>query len=84
MIIDIYSVKDVKAGRFLGLNLFPGRPVAIRAFGSAVNSKEGGNLLSDFPEDAQIYKLGEFNDESGEISYAEEFIMNATELKRGE
>ena len=80
MKIELYSVKDVKANRFTGVVMFPSEAVAIRAFTTAVNQGDSGTLLKEYPEDAQIFRVGTFDDESGVITGETVFIKNATEL----
>ena len=77
----LYSVKDNVAGRFLAPNLFPSDLVMKRAVGSAVNGS-AGTLLADYPGDCAIYKVGEFDDETGKIELGDpEFLFNAIDLK---
>lgn len=80
MKIELYSVKDVKANRFTGVVMFPSEAVALRAFTTAVNQGDSGTLLKEYPEDAQIFRVGTFDDESGVVSGETVFIKNATEL----
>lgn len=77
----LYSVKDIKADRFNGPIMFPNEAMARRAFASAVNSDHPG-LLSDYPEDAQIFCVGSFDDHSGEIVPQNIFVCTALDLKR--
>lgn len=81
--MNIYSVKDIKADRYQGLVLFPNDDMAKRAFTQAVNSPDSHGLLSEFPEDVQIYRFGTFDDHSGIIEYKSEFLWNGSDLKRG-
>lgn len=68
MILNVYSVFDSKLASF-------GRPwyemtdaSAIRVFSDAVNDNSNpANQWYKHPEDFSLYKLGVFNDESGEI-----------------
>lgn len=77
--LNLYSVRDVKANRFSGVIAFPNDEMAHRAFKSAVNTKNGG-LLSEFPEDAQIHRLGKFDDEKGVLYPDQEFLWNGTDF----
>lgn len=83
MILHVFSVKDEKAGCFVGgLQLFPNESVALRAFTAAVNDRNGQNLLSVFPEDSSIFKIGTFDDQSGVFTPKLEFFKPAIDLKR--
>lgn len=84
MKIELFSVKDTKAGRFTGVVMFPNRQVARRAFTTAVNDKASQSLLSQYPEDAQIFCVGTFDDESGELVQTSEFVCNALDLVKKE
>lgn len=82
--MNIYSIKDIKADRFQGLVCFPNDSMAKRAFASAVNSPDVHGLLSEYPEDCQIFRLGTFNDKIGELIYDPHFLWNGTDLKKSE
>lgn len=79
--LNLYSIKDIKANRFQGVVPFPNDDMAKRAFTSAVNSSESAGLLSQYPEDVQIFRLGSFDDVSGEIQSKQEFLWNGLDLK---
>lgn len=79
--MKLYSVKDIKADRFNGPIMFPNEAMARRAFASAVNSDHPG-LLSDYPEDAQIYCVGSFDDHSGAITPENTFVCTGLDLKK--
>lgn len=68
MILKIFSVRDMKADLY-------GRPFfdqsignAIRSFGDQVNANQPDNILFLHPEDFELYYLGEFDDNTGEIT----------------
>ena len=63
--MTICSIRDSKADAWLTPMHFQSSAHALRAFGDIVN-----DATSDFakhPEDYTIYKIGEFNDETGQI-----------------
>lgn len=64
MKIDIYALRDEKAGVFL--KTFPERSEAsvTRDFGMAVFQSD--TQVSKYPEDYSIYKIANFDDVSGE------------------
>lgn len=55
---------DSKSG-FLGISLDHSDQTAIRNFKSATLSS--GSLLNQFPEDYRLFKVGEFDTETGQI-----------------
>lgn len=76
-----YAVKDNVAGRFLVPQLFDNELVMRRAIVSAVN-EPSGTLLFKYPGDCAVYKLGEFDDETGKVSsYEPEFLFNCIDFK---
>lgn len=82
MIINIYSIKDVKVGHmqpFYQAN----DAVAVRSIKNAVNSDQINNIKQNM-DDMELWKIGEFNDENGAIKPDLKFICKATDLKEGE
>lgn len=66
MKINIYSVFDVKS-QLYGTPFFMLRDeIAQRAFADLVNDKS--TMVSRHPEDFLLYKIGEFWDDSGNVS----------------
>lgn len=76
----LYSVKDCVAGHYLAPNSFGSEPVMKRAVSSAVNGP-AGSLLHDFAGDCQVYKVGEFDDETGMVTSCEpQFVCNCIDF----
>lgn len=65
MIYGIYSMRDVKTG-FLPCNVDVNDESAIRNFEFAF--KHNDSLFATFPSDYSLYKLGEYDTDSGEIN----------------
>lgn len=64
MKIPCFSIRDVKSGfscPFTASN----EAVAKRQFSGCVNSV--GNVIHDYPEDFQLWDVGEFDTESGNL-----------------
>lgn len=72
MILDFYAVKDELANRFLSPNLMNNEELAKRQFKTQINNIE---LWKDNASDFSLFKLGTFNDETGEIIYKPEKIV---------
>lgn len=76
---NLYSVRDIKMQKygmpFVALN----DDIAKRTLASTI--KAGGTTISEFPEDFQLYKLGSYDDDTGELETNNEFLANATEFK---
>ena len=83
MNMKIYSIKDTKVGAFKSPFYSHNDSVAIRSLQNVVNDPNAGELHLN-AEDFQLYRLGEFNDITGDILSNVEFVANAIDLKKGE
>lgn len=63
----VYSVLDTKLGVFGGLFVDGSDGAAIRGFGDGVNDKNPKNRWNAHPEDFTLYRVGEFNIDTGEL-----------------
>lgn len=79
MILEIYCIKDTVVGQFLNPYLQHNQQHAIRSARMAVNASES-NPLRENAKDKQLWKLGTFNDATGEIKSSPEFIANINDL----
>ena len=62
MIYSIYAVKDELATRYKFPNYYLSKEEAIRDFKTQLNNT---TLWKDNPGDFSLYRLGEYNDETG-------------------
>lgn len=74
MILHIYAVRDTVNGAFMNPFYLNNDEVAKRSFKMACED-ENSNYFK-IRKDLQLFKLGTFNDESGEITHKLEFIQN--------
>lgn len=65
MKFGIYAVRDVKVG-FQSISVQPNDAAAVRGFESTVINSD--SVLSTHSEDFSLFKLGEFDAESGRIT----------------
>ncbi len=65
MKLRVFSVFDVKAGAYLPPFFMPEQGQAIRVFSDAIN---GSEAFAKHPEDYSLFLIGDFDDNSGEIS----------------
>lgn len=87
MEFKIYSVRDVKANAYLTPVFFVNDGQAIRAFSDAVLNNNSG--FSKHPEDYSLFKIGVYDDASGNVSgnipeflsAAVDYIKPVTEVK---
>lgn len=83
MKFKIYSIKDTKIG-FMQPFYQANQAVAIRAFNNAVNAKEANNINQN-ADDMELWELGEFDDQTGEIKSEVKYVIKANDLiKKGE
>ena len=65
MKFGIYAVRDVKVG-FQSISVQPNDAAAVRGFESTIINSD--SVLSTHSEDFSLFKLGEFDADSGRIS----------------
>lgn len=65
MSYPIYSFRDTAAGRFGQPILEANEMTAVRGFKMAINSQQG--TMNFAPQDFDLYKIGEFDIEKGEL-----------------
>lgn len=76
MNIGVYSAKDLKAGIYHTPFQCRHEAEAIRMFTGAANDKN--TTIAMYPADFELFKLGEWNDFSGQYTNLEtpKFVMN--------
>ena len=79
MISNIYAIKDTKVG-FLQIFISSNDYTALRDFSNVVNTD--GTLIYSNYEDFELYCLGTYNQENGEISSDVKFIASAISVKK--
>lgn len=80
---NLYSIKDTKLGKFGMPFTAPNDDIAKRSLTSTIRA--GGNNISEYPEDFQLFKLGSYDDDTGELTTEVKFLANATEFtKKGD
>lgn len=79
--LELYSIKDLKIGKFLPPFFASNREEATRLMREQVNYKS--SLISSFPSDYELYFLGTFTDFTGEICNDNpEIVCNLQALKQ--
>lgn len=78
--LKVFSVKDTKGGMFLSPMLARSHGEAERMFKQATTDEK--SLICRYPEDYDLYYLGEFDDATGkyDLKPAPEHIVNASSL----
>ena len=65
----VVAVRDLKASAFLHPHFQVSKGVAIRSFSDAVHDKQ--SMISQHPQDYQLYLLGELDEASGHLTALE-------------
>jgi len=84
MNLNIYTIKDAKAGTYAQPFYSVNNTTAIRSF--TVSVKDPQNPLSAYPEDFSLWHLGTYNDITGKlVGNDPEFVANtAQQVEEGE
>lgn len=64
----VCAVRDKQAGVFGQPFCVPAVGLAVRGFSDQVNRRESDNPLNRHPEDFELYRLGSYDDTTGEFS----------------
>lgn len=79
MILKVYALTDLKAGNYSTPFFCASNGLAIRMFSDLVRDPK--TTLSRHPDDFQLFCLGEFDDNSGELtSKKPEFLSKANDF----
>lgn len=84
MIRTYYAIKDNLAEAFMTPVLFDNDNLAKRWFTGVVNSKEQNEVIYNNPEDFELWKLGDFDNQSGQIYPGIQKLVTAKSIKKGE
>lgn len=79
--MEMYAFKDVLIG-FMEPFLQQNRAVAIRSFRQTMLREDAG--IARYQKDIELWKLGTFNEETGEITPSLEYIMAGRDVQKGE
>lgn len=79
-----FAIKDNMAGIYLTPVLFQNENVALRWFNGVVNSKDQNEVIFNNPQDFELWKLAEYNNEDGTIIPDIEKMATGLSVKRGE
>lgn len=79
--LEIYAIKDTKVGEFQNPFYQRSKGEAIRSVTAAVNDLRPDNHYAKFANDYELWKLGEFDAKTGQISSNIEHVVNCCDLK---
>lgn len=80
MISGVYALKDVKVGFWKPFTQ-PNDAVALREFDNLVNASNDSFIVQNYA-DLELYKLGEFNDETGVLSTNVQYLVKGVDVKK--
>lgn len=63
---SVVAIRDLKASAFLYPHFEVSDGVSVRSFGDSVNDER--SLISQHPQDYQLFKVGEFDERTGLIT----------------
>lgn len=75
--MEIYAFKDIKIG-FMEPFLQAGREVAIRTFDGVIQSEK--IIMKNYKNDIELWKIGKFNDQTGDIIPEKEYIIGGKDI----
>lgn len=78
--MEMYAFKDVLIG-FMEPFLQQNRAVAMRSFQQTMTNENSG--ISRYQKDIELWKIGNFNEETGEITPELEYVMAGRDVKKG-
>lgn len=81
---DYYAIRDNLANSFLTPVLFDNENVALRWFTDVVNSKDQNEVIYNNPGDFELWKLGVFDNISGNIAGNLDKLATGLSVKKGE
>lgn len=82
MVYIICAVRDTALAAFNRPFTVQSTGVAIRSFSDEVNRNAEDNMMFSHPEHFSLYKLGEWNDESGDFAtHLPELLISADNAK---
>lgn len=77
----IVTIKDSNAGIYQPPFFQPTMQSAVRLFRMEVNRASDQNMIYLYPEEFDLVQLGEFDERTGEIKYAQQHVINGAKLK---
>lgn len=80
MKLGVYALKDVKVGFWKPFTQ-PNDAVAQREFDNLVNASNDSFIVQNY-EDLELYKLGEFDDETGVLKSKVRYMLKGVDVKK--
>lgn len=79
-----YAIRDNLSEMYMTPVLFQNENVALRWFSGVVNSKEQNEVIYNNPADFELWKLGIYDNSTGDLAPMLEKIATGLSVKKGE
>lgn len=79
--MKLYSILDRKSHTYGAPMMFDQDEIAKRTLKIALSENGLGKTIALYPEDFEVYCLGEFDQETGEVLPDIKFVTNVADLK---
>ena len=79
-----YAIRDNLSEMYMTPVLFQNENVALRWFSGVVNSKEQNEVIFNNPADFELWKLGIYDNNTGDLVPMLEKIATGLSVKKGE
>lgn len=76
----VYSIKDDKSQTWQGAYVFANDALCIREFDAAFKAGKLG-LMNQYPGDFSIYKIGDFNEQTGDLKGDLKLVKNFSDFQ---
>nr|WAE43470.1 MAG: nonstructural protein [Microviridae sp.] len=80
MLTGVYSIKDVKSGTFAPGFTAAGDQIAVRMLRWTINDKQQGGMINKYPEDFELWKIADFNDETATFTTDQRCLVSGISL----
>lgn len=79
--MNLYALFDKKNRTFATPFVQPTDTHAFRVIGSEVRRTEGGNMLAEYPEDFQLWRLATFDESTGNVTDTKKQLAECEHMK---
>lgn len=82
MQLAIVAIKDLKTGTFMAPGHIHNVAAAVRDFETGINRPDENSNLYMYPSDFELWKLGTWDDITGEFVNKQEFVIAGSSVQR--
>lgn len=81
-VLILVSVRDIKAEAFMPAMSVAHTQLAVRSFMQEVQREAPDNMINKYPEDFELWQVGEFNTATGELTYVPQRVLRGVDAVR--